>query len=88
MTHGVQDSFSQGEVQLSFDLVRQVTRADTAAKIQIKTRARPKDLQFCLESPFQRARGKFLPLLSFGEYIANLDNRCVDFFFDRLQFPS
>jgi hypothetical protein len=26
-------------------------------------------------------------LLSFGEYITNLDDDRVDFFFDRLQFP-
>lgn len=88
MAHGVQDAFSQGEVQLSFDLIRQIARAHGAAKIQIETRTRPEDLQFCLESPFQRAGGKFFSLLSFREYIANLNDRCVDFFFNRLQFPS
>ena len=88
MAHGVQDAFSQCEVQLSFDLMRQVMRADGAAKVQVKTAAHPKDLQFCLESAFQGAGRKLFSLLSFGEYIANLDDHCIDFFFDRLQFPS
>ncbi len=62
-------------------------RADGAAKVQAKTAARAKDLQFCPESPFQRAGRKLFSLLSFGEYITNLDDDRVDFFFDRLQFP-
>lgn len=88
MAHGVQNAFSQGEVQLSFYLIRQVTRADSAVKIQIKTGARLKNLQFCLEPPLQRAGLKFFSLLSFSEDIANLDDSRVDFFFDRLQFAS
>src|SRR5918993_3179502 len=79
MSHGVENSFSQREIQFSFDLLGQITRLHSAAKIQVKTGARAKDIELRLESSLQRARLEFFLLLGLSEYVAYFEDDCVNF---------
>ena len=51
-----------------------------AAKIQVETGARAKDLQFCLEPSLQRSRLEFFSLLGFSEDVTYFEDDRVDFF--------
>src|SRR5688572_27077574 len=82
MSHSVENTFSQREIQFSFDLLGQVTRMHSAAKIQVKTGSRAKDIELRLESSLQRARLEFSSFLGLSEYVADFEDDCVDFFLD------
>ena len=56
----------------------------SAAKIQVKTGSRAKDIELRLESSLQRARLEFSSFLGLGEYVADFEDDCIDFFLDNL----